>query len=87
MEALQAVLSNITFQNERVENVLLPVYKLDYDYQGKKYPIYMNGQTGEVAGIRPVSIVKRFVMFFILLILMATIVRFGMGIYLMGVAG
>jgi len=66
---------------------LLPVWFLQYKYLGKQYYFAMNGQTGEVAGIRPVSIVKRFVMFFILLILMATIVRFGMGIYLMGVAG
>ena len=50
--------SNTVFENERVENVLLPVYKLDYDYQGKKYPLFMNGQTGEIQGKLPKSKLK-----------------------------
>ena len=57
--------ADITFQNERVENVLLPVYKLDYEYQGKKYPIFMNGQTGEIQGKLPKSKLKALLWFVI----------------------
>ena len=57
--------SDIQFRNERVENVLLPVYKLDYEYQGKKFPIFMNGQTGEIQGKLPKSKLKVLLWFLI----------------------
>jgi hypothetical protein len=57
--------SDTIFQNERVENVLLPIYKLDYDYRGRKYPIYMNGQTGEIQGKLPKSKLKALLWFLI----------------------
>ena len=64
-DQLSVTVSNTVFQNERVENVLLPVYKLDYDYQGKKYPIFMNGQTGEIQGKLPKSKLKILLWFLI----------------------
>ena len=66
---------------------LLPVWFLQYKYLGKNYYFAMNGQTGEVAGIRPVSMVKGLVLFMSLLTIVAAIVRFAMGVYLAGVAG
>lgn len=39
--------------------VLLPVYLSAYNYDGKVYQIVVNGQTGKVAGIRPV-VIKRY---------------------------
>jgi len=66
---------------------LLPVWFLQYKYLGKNYYFAMNGQTGEVAGIRPVSLVKSLVFFMTMLSIMAAIVRFIMGLYLAGVAG
>lgn len=37
---------------------LLPVYMVNYDYNGKTYTFAMNGQTGKIAGEVPVSIPK-----------------------------
>ncbi|MCM1045884.1 MAG: hypothetical protein NC417_10280 [Candidatus Gastranaerophilales bacterium] len=34
---------------------LLPVWKYDYEYKGKSYPFYVNGQTGKIVGTVPVS--------------------------------
>ncbi len=43
------------FTDENVEYVLLPVWMLQYEYGRKKFPIYMNGQTGKIDGTLPVS--------------------------------
>ena len=37
---------------------LLPVWKYDYSYKGKEYPFYVNGQTGKLVGIAPISKAK-----------------------------
>ena len=66
---------------------LLPVWFLSYKYLGKYYYFAMNGQTGEVAGIRPISRVKGLVLFMTLLSILACLVRLALGIYLSGVAG
>ncbi len=36
--------------------VLVPIYILNFTYKKKKYPIYINGNTGKVAGKTPVSV-------------------------------
>ena len=64
-DTLNVTVSDTVFQNERVENVLLPVYKLDYEYRGIKYPIFMNGQTGEIQGKLPKSKLKALLWFLI----------------------
>ena len=66
---------------------LLPVWFMNYKYLGRNYAFAMNGQTGEVAGLRPVSIVKRIVFFMVLLLILAAIVRLGLGAYLMEEGG
>ena len=66
---------------------LLPVWFMNYKYLGKNYAFAMNGQTGEVAGIRPISIVKRIVFFMVLLLILAAILRLGLGLYLMEEVG
>ena len=66
---------------------LLPVWFLQYKYLGKSYYFAMNGQTGEVAGIKPISLVKTLVLFMCLLSVLSAFVRFIMGLYLAGVAG
>ena len=38
-----------------VRYVLLPVYLLNYEYQGKIYRLAVNGQTGKVVGQLPIS--------------------------------
>ncbi len=42
-----------TFSQATSDLILLPVWLLNYDYKGKRYPFVMNGQTGAVSGDRP----------------------------------
>lgn len=78
-------------QDEKVEHsekyALLPVWFLSYTYLGKKYSFVMNGQTGEVAGIPPVSLVKRLVLGAGLLAAIAVVARFIAGTILWGIVG
>ena len=73
--------------NMTAHYALLPVWFMNYKYLGRNYAFAMNGQTGEVAGIRPVSIVKRIIFFMILLLILAAVFRLGLGVYLMGEVG
>ncbi|MBR2523725.1 MAG: hypothetical protein IKE53_04725 [Clostridiales bacterium] len=66
---------------------LLPVWFMNYKYLGRNYSFAMNGQTGEVAGIKPISIVKGLILFLLVLIILATITRCGLAFYLGEVAG
>ena len=66
---------------------LLPVWFLNYRYLDKTYTFIMNGQTGEVAGIPPVSLVKRIVMGVGILALLAIIVKAITSLILWGVVG
>ncbi len=54
--------SNVTFKH-----VLLPIWVCAYRYQDKPYQFLVNGQTGEVVGRAPYSIIK--IVLFILFIL------------------
>lgn len=72
--------NTITSDKSMITNVaanysLLPVWFLNYKYHGKSYEFVMNGQTGEVAGVPPVSSVKRIVLFAVLLGILAIAVR------------
>lgn len=62
--AVAAFLPGDTYSNLRVETsfsqvnsdlILLPVYLLSYRYQDKLYRFLVNGQTGKVAGDKPLS--------------------------------
>ena len=43
------------FDRERWRYVLLPVYLSTYSFNNEKYHVMLNGQTGQVAGQKPVS--------------------------------
>lgn len=45
--------SEVQVKNPLIEYVMLPVWTLNYEYGGKKYPLYMNGQTGTIDGELP----------------------------------
>jgi hypothetical protein len=49
---------NLNFKDESWRYVLLPVYIAAYQYQDKTYQVMVNGQTGAIAGQRPVSWLK-----------------------------
>lgn len=64
---IQAFLPGDTSRDLRVETsfddvnsdlILLPIYLLSYRYRDKLYRFMMNGQTGKVAGNKPVSWIK-----------------------------
>jgi hypothetical protein len=46
---------NLDFSAESWRYVLLPIYVAAYRYQDKAFQVMVNGQTGEVAGQRPVD--------------------------------
>ncbi len=46
---------DIRMERKAVHYTLLPVWRYIYQYQGKEYPFYINGQTGKITGSAPVS--------------------------------
>jgi hypothetical protein len=42
-------------EDERWRHILLPVYLAAYRFQGQVYQVMVNGQTGSIAGQKPVS--------------------------------
>ncbi len=46
---------SLDFADERWRNALLPVYVAAYRHEGKTYRVLVNGQTGAIAGQRPVD--------------------------------
>lgn len=50
--------SHMDYQKKTAVYALLPVWFLNYTFNGKDYPFVMNGQTGNRFGILPVSKIK-----------------------------
>jgi len=46
------------FTDIKIKHTLLPIYIGHYEYNGKSYSFYANGQTGKVSGESPLSWVK-----------------------------
>ncbi|MBO4636376.1 MAG: hypothetical protein J5685_04440 [Clostridiales bacterium] len=59
----------------KAEYALLPVWFLHYKYLNKDYYFAMNGQTGEVAGVPPVSVLKRLLLCTTVMTAVALIVK------------
>ena len=55
---LESVVVNTSFQKATYVYALLPVWFLNYTYKGKDYSFVMNGQTGMMFGILPISGLK-----------------------------
>ncbi|WP_299900593.1 DNA helicase PriA [uncultured Aquimarina sp.] len=51
---------NMSLSEETFKHILLPVYISAYQYNGKKYNFFVNGQTGRISGKRPYSFWKIF---------------------------
>lgn len=58
--SITVINADIGFRKKTAVYALLPVWFLNYQYNGKDYPFVMNGQTGTHFGILPISKVKRF---------------------------
>jgi len=52
--------SSLNFNKKTAVYAMLPVWFLNYQYNGKDYPFVMNGQTGSRFGILPISKLKTF---------------------------
>jgi len=48
----------LDFQEETWRYILLPIYITPYSYNGKSYQVMINGQSGDIAGQRPVDWLK-----------------------------
>lgn len=62
-ESVSLLNANVRFLQEQADYALLPVWTLNYEYMGKNYPLYMNGQSGEIDGELPTSKFKLFLRF------------------------
>jgi uncharacterized membrane protein YgcG len=60
----------LDFTDISSQTALLPVYIVECASEGKRYSFMVNGQTGEVAGPRPISRVKRTAAFMLLFALL-----------------
>lgn len=68
--------SDMTFKN-----VLLPLWIGTYNYQGKEYKVYVNGQTGKVTGEKPRDLLKT-------ILIITTIISFLLVVFMFfGLAG
>ncbi|MCM1304949.1 MAG: hypothetical protein NC305_06245 [Lachnospiraceae bacterium] len=46
---------DIRVEDSVAEYGLIPLWKYDYQYDGQMYPFYVNGQTGKIVGMPPIS--------------------------------
>ncbi len=57
-DRVSSIVINPRYQDETYKHVLLPIYSSAYHYGDKLYHLLINGQTGEVQGEYPKSVVK-----------------------------
>lgn len=50
--------TTVKYDNEKFAYYLLPTYKIEFMFKGKKYKSFVNGQTGKATGKAPVSKIK-----------------------------
>ena len=62
---------DVELSEETFKHILLPVYISTYQFKGKRYNFFVNGQTGNISGERPYSFWK---IFFLVLAVIAVIV-------------
>lgn len=64
------LVKNVQNHLQKAEYVLLPVWLLNYRYNGKNYTFAMNGQTGKIVADRPISKGKTAGVFFLSFLVM-----------------
>ncbi len=65
---------NMSLSEETFKHILLPVYISAYQYNGKKYNFFVNGQTGNISGKRPYSFWKIFFFSLLIIVIIGAIV-------------
>ncbi len=66
--------SNTAYNNFEKNNVLVPVWFLNIRYKKKKYCFTINGQTGKIAGVLPMSNIARKIIYISLSALVISII-------------
>ncbi len=77
----------LDYDAETWRYLLLPVYLATYRYQDKTYQVFVNGQTGDVAGQRPVDWLKVWLVVAAILAPGVTLSLFGIVAVLFGLPG
>jgi len=67
---------NMKLSEEKFKHILLPVYISAYQFKGKRYNFFVNGQSGAISGQRPYSFWKIFFFVLFILAILATIIYF-----------
>lgn len=62
-ETVNLMGTQVNYTDQKAEYVFLPIWTLIFEYMGKKYPLYMNGETGEIDGVVPYSKLKALLIF------------------------
>ena len=72
--------NNINITKVNSEYIMLPVYMVNINYNGKKYTFAMNGQTGKIVGNIPVgvkeSIIWSIILFIIFFLILTVVIYF-----------
>jgi len=68
--------TDIKLSKETFKHILLPVYISSYEYKGKDYHFYINGQTGNISGTHPYSFWKIFFLVLLVIVIIAVIAIF-----------
>ncbi|MEE9362386.1 MAG: DNA helicase PriA [Cellulophaga sp.] len=68
--------TDIKLSNETFKHVLLPIYISSYNYKGKEYHFYINGQTGKISGKRPYSFWKIFFLVVFIIFILFLVANF-----------
>ena len=65
---------DVSLSEETFKHILLPVYISAYQFKGKRYNFFVNGQSGALAGQRPYSFWKIFFLVFFIIAAIVAIV-------------
>tara|TARA_R110002051_G_scaffold95735_1_gene165753 strand:+ start:1304 stop:2386 length:1083 start_codon:yes stop_codon:yes gene_type:complete len=68
--------ANIKLSEETFKHILVPVYISSYRYGAKDYYFYINGQTGNISGVRPYSFWKIFFLILFIVLVIGVIAIF-----------
>ncbi|MDO6491174.1 MAG: DNA helicase PriA [Cellulophaga sp.] len=68
--------ADIKLKDETFKHILLPIYISAYNYDGKEYRFYVNGQTGKISGTRPYSFWKIFFLVLLIVLIIGLFILF-----------
>ena len=78
---------NADFADEAWRYILLPIYLASYKYEERNFQVMVNGQTGKVAGQKPVSWTKIWLVIAALLLPGVGLGLFGLATLTVGIVG